>query len=243
MKHVSQFGLPKKRKQTLDILEKAFTEGNLDPHDYENRLDIVMQADSIDKLDLVLSDFPEHYVKELGSNIKSSSVIAPESIAPQDHDKLSLNILGGKSLVIDNVNTSSSRIFTIIGEQNIKFNDPNLKNTKSDYEVVTIVGETNVDLRNQCLEGAVVKLRMTKIVGEVNIKVLPGTVVEDRTKKILSEYSHVLKSKTWKNKIYNAFSSSKEDAVPTVTDKVNCHLILEGISVLGSVNITVYDVQ
>ncbi|KXX69919.1 DUF1707 domain-containing protein [Flammeovirga sp. SJP92] len=242
MKHVSQFGLPKKRKQTLDILEKAFTEGNLDPHDYENRLDMVMQADSVEKLDLVLSDFPENYVKEPNANSNKPQVIDPENVAPQNHNKLSLNVLAGKSLVIDNVNTSSSRIFTIIGEQNIRFSDQNLQNTKSDYEVVTIVGETNVDLRSKCLEGAVVRLRMTKIVGEVNIKVLPGTIVEDRTKKFLSEYTHVMKSKTWKSKIYNAFTSNKEDAVPTVTEKVNCHLILEGVSILGAVNITVYDV-
>ncbi|NME70041.1 DUF1707 domain-containing protein [Flammeovirga aprica] len=242
MKHVSQFGLPKKRKQTLDILEKAFTEGNLDPHDYENRLDMVMQADSVEKLDLVLSDFPEQYRKESNVSTSSSSVIAPENHAKQNHNKLSLNVLAGKSLVIDNVSTSSSRIFTIIGEQKISFSDPNLQNTKSDYEVVTIVGETSVDLRNQCLEGAVIKLRMTKVVGEVNIKVLPGTIVEDRTKKILSEYTHVLKSKTWKNKIYNAFSPNREDGSQKAAGKVNCHLILEGFSILGAVNVTVYDI-
>lgn len=242
MKHVSQFGLPKKRKQTLDILEKAFTDGNLDPHDYENRLDMVMQANSIDELEGVLSDFPTHYTKAI-SKINSSNVIAPEKTAPQDYDKLSLNILGGKHLVIDDVSKSCSRIFTIVGEQKLTFNDPQLEGAKADYEIVTVVGETSIDLRNRCLEGAEIKLRMTKIVGEVNIKVLPGTIVEDRTKKFLSEYTHSLKSKSWARKITNAFNTNKENQVTTIeTDKVNCHLILEGISVLGALNIKVYDI-
>ncbi|MBB6459053.1 DUF1707 SHOCT-like domain-containing protein [Flammeovirga kamogawensis] len=245
MKHSSQFGLPKKRQKALDLLQKAFSDGDLDENDYENRLDLAMKADSEEALKLVFSDFPDQYVNQITS---SKAVGKPTSanklVVNQNVDKLSLNILGGKDSVIHKISEVPSRFFTIVGEQKLSFSSEELTNAEASFEIVTVVGETKIDLRAHCLEGAVLNLRLTKVLGEVNIKVAKGTHVVDHTKKVLSEYKYSLKSKSWSKIFRESFSSYDEDAsvqskeVPTI----NCTVILEGLCVLGSVNIKEYDV-
>ncbi|AZQ61404.1 DUF1707 domain-containing protein [Flammeovirga pectinis] len=246
MKHSSQFGLPKKRQKALDLLQKAFSDGDLDENDYENRLELAMKADSGEALKLVFSDFPDQYVHQItSSKVVGKPVTATKLVVHQNVDKLSLNILGGKNTVIHRLSEVPSRFFTIVGEQKISFSSEELTNAEASFEIVTVVGETKIDLRAHCLEGAVLNLRLTKVLGEVNIKVARGTRVVDQTKKVLSEYKYGLKSKSWKKRFMKTFSSDDEKneiAQSNDAPTVNCTVILEGLCVLGTVNITEYDV-
>ncbi|NLR90361.1 DUF1707 domain-containing protein [Flammeovirga agarivorans] len=239
MKHKSQFGLPKRRKEVVSILEKAFIEGNLDEHDYENRLEIAMNADHVEILDGLLSDFPDQYKNN--TNVIPLKSEASRGVLPQDPNKMSVTVLGEKHLHISTSQYAPSRMFTILGALKLSFDNNAMRNSVSNYEIVTMIGETKVDLRSKCLEGAELKIRIVKVIGEVVIKVAPGTHVIDHTKKILSEHSFSKKSKNWSSKISKVFSNNKAVVTPSVKEKVNCVVVLEGISLLGSITVIEYD--
>ncbi|OHX66172.1 DUF1707 SHOCT-like domain-containing protein [Flammeovirga pacifica] len=240
MNHVSEFGLPKKRKKTIDILEKAFADGDLDQHDYENRLEVALEAKSKSELDDVLSDFPSHYKPK--ETVKTSTFTSDRIAVNQDPNKLSLSILSGRKEVLSNTATAPSRFFTLLGETKITLGSEEYTNATSRFEFINVLGESVIDLRDKCLEGAVIHLRVMISLGEVKIKVAPGTIVTDQSHKVLGENVFKKRSKTWTKKIKKAFTGGSTPVQAQSIDKVNCQIIIEGFNLLGSLNILEYDV-
>ncbi|MBB3697881.1 DUF1707 domain-containing protein [Flammeovirga yaeyamensis] len=240
MNHISEFGLPKKRKKTIDLLEKAFAEGDLDQHDYEHRLEVALAAKSKSELDDVLSDFPSHY--KPSESFKKTTEKQNRLEVNQDPNKLALAVLSGRREVLSNVANAPSRFFTLLGDTKVTVKSPEFINTETRFETINVLGETTLDLRDKCLEGAKVNLRVMCTLGEIILKVAPGTQVIDQTHKILSENSFKKRSKNWSKKIQKVFSNNQQQYPDPSIHKVNCTVVVEGYNILGSLRIMEYDV-
>ncbi|ANQ49256.1 DUF1707 domain-containing protein [Flammeovirga sp. MY04] len=242
MNHISEFGLPKKRKKTIDILEKAFADGDLDQHDYEHRLEVALAAKSKSELDDVLSDFPSHYRPVEPSAKSSEKYIFDRAQVQQDPNKLALAVLSGRREVLSNIENSPSRFFTLLGETKIDLQSPEFRNTESRFETINVLGETTIDLRNKCLDGAKINLRVMCTLGDIKIKVAPGTQVIDQTHKIMSENTFKKRSKNWTKQIQRRFSGKPQQNLNSTVQTVKCSVIIEGYNILGAVKVLEYDI-
>jgi len=101
------FGLEKRRKQVIEMLSKAFINNDLDTHAYAKRVELAIQAKSIEELEEAIYDFPDQYT----SPDKSQ---APTIKTPPKHHFL--NILRKKMIFGRNLSYPNFTNRTILGE-------------------------------------------------------------------------------------------------------------------------------
>jgi len=102
------FGLEKRRKQVIEMLSKAFINNDLDTHAYAKRVELAIQAKSIEELEEAIYDFPEQYFTSSNKNQVSSI-----KTLPKHHF---LNILRKKKIFGRNLTYPNLTNRTILGE-------------------------------------------------------------------------------------------------------------------------------
>lgn len=231
----SAFGLPKKREEVVKVLQTAFTEGNLEEYDYENRLTKAYEAKSLDELKEVIYDFPPQISSSIFPQEREVRGFAPSQPAHQNQflqressNRIHKVVMSDQSYPLPMITNKVERFSNLLGTLRIKAHNAQIQSDNCQINVDCWLGNTKIDLRNPELAGKEVHIYVNGGLGEVNIFVPPGTHVSRPIQLILGEFSH-----RKKNAILHLFDRNKN----IDQDGWAFHLIIHGNFVMGSVRV------
>lgn len=228
------YGLPKKREEVSNILQAAFSEGNLDENEYEKRLDAVYEAKSMEDLKKVLADFPQHIQARLFPEVMSRPVTdsapAPRQPYRSPREIVPIKVLmGDQHYPVPTLTTEDLYASNFLGTQKIDASHAVIQANQISIHVECLMGSTEINLHNPNLAGKQVDLYIHGALGEIKIFVPKGVQVTRSIQVFMGEFK--FKKKNW-NPI-NLFKSAPNVPEQDIVFTLHVH----GSFFLGSVNI------
>lgn len=157
------FGLPKMREKVLDMLGNAYSNNDLDIEEYERRLPLAHNAQSLDELEEVIYDFPE--VKTLFPSVPKSSIFPTSrtnsNLATHGKESSFVNIIGNKQISSFDISEPNIELISGIGENMIDLRDIGSKFTHISIKNYSMIGTLLIRLP----ANAQLKNNMTTVIG------------------------------------------------------------------------------
>lgn len=227
------YGLPKKREEVINLLQEAYTGGNLEDAEYERRLEAVYKAANLEELQQQLFDFPEDVKR------RAFPPEAPER--PQRRPPFTFQephtgvgaplkvLMSSQKFSVQHVDAVPVRTSNILGSQQIDLRGARVAASHVVIYVECILGETKINLHNPDLEGKQVELRVNGTLGEVKIYVPQGVQVRRPVQMLASEFSH----KQRKNKLMKFLAGNSHEPEP----ETPFLLTITGSFLLGNIKV------
>ena len=109
----SAYGVPKLRRQILQRLADAYADDNLELVEYERRVRAAEHATSIDQLEALVADFPNH------RPVSPSEPHGPAGAAAG----AAVTVMGERDLEVRTVQDLPQRVINVMGETRIDLSD------------------------------------------------------------------------------------------------------------------------
>jgi|GEM_PF-2355522 len=230
----SAYGLPKKREAVVKALQNAYTEGNLEETEYENRLTTAYDAKTIADLKEVIYDFPAFIQAEIfpvkGSprTAKINTNFSNRQPSIPTTTNVHRVVMQEDNYPIAVFTERMERFSNLLGTLKILAGNAQIQTDSCHIHLDCWLGNTKLNLVNPELAGKEVHLYIHGGLGEVKILVPPGTQISRRINLFLGEFTH--------RKRMNLMGMFKKEKQPTEND-FSFHLVIHGSFALGSVHV------
>lgn len=171
------YGLPKLREKIINLLETAYVGNEIDTHDYENRLDLVHEAQSVEELKLVIHDFPQR------------DAIFPAKNSPKQKPAYSQQLPSPVQGFIKSLESADA--MTIIGDCHLSSADM----TKPNAKVLRGIGDTVIDLRDVGHKFSNIRIESYSLIGDVRVLVPVNAKVKRKMFILIGEKTQRIRSK------------------------------------------------
>lgn len=178
------FGLPKMREKVIDMLGNAYSSNDLDIEEYEKRLAIAHNSQSVDELKNVIYDFPE--VGTLFPAVAKTSLFSSRShtgLTTSKADSSFLNIVGNKEISAYDISSPTIEVISLIGDTVLDLRDIGSKFTHLKIETYGAIG----NLKIRVPANAQVKKNIFVFIGNLTQKVRGGGFWNKLMSKITKE--------------------------------------------------------
>jgi hypothetical protein len=157
------YGVPAERARIVEVLTDAYARDDLEQAEFERRVERAEEARTIEELEELVADFPEH--------VRTARGVRPTTTGMP---RLSGAALEAEVARLDGL--SAPTTFNLLGDKRVvlRREDPRV------VRAVSIIGDCDVDLRGLAGEGGVVLVKVVALVGDTKIVVPRGTPVEVR---------------------------------------------------------------
>lgn len=230
----SAYGLPKKREAVVKALQNAYTEGNLEEMEYENRLSTAYEAKTIAALKEVIYDFPAFIQAEIfpakGStrNTKITTGFSDRHPSMPTNTNVRRVLFNEDALSVAVITEKMERFSVLMGSVKILAENSQIQTNTPHFHIDCWLGNAQFNLVNPELAGKEVHLYIHGGLSEVKIFVPPGTQISRRISIVLGEFTH--------KKRMNLMGIFKKSKQP-IDNNLSFHLIIHGSFVLGSVHV------
>jgi len=151
-----KYGVPERRDKIITCLENAYAENNLELDEYERRLDLANKAESIEDLEALVFDFPDH---------QKPRTLGPAEFISDESDELKLAIIGDQHLTAEDFSGKAMKTLSIIGDVSI-----DIRRFRNSVDPVCIkVYSLSGDTRIIIPRGMKIKNRMKSILGDYEL--------------------------------------------------------------------------
>lgn len=204
------FGLPKMREKVLDMLGNAYSSNDLDIEEYEKRLALTHNAQSIGELEQVIYDFPE--VENLFPAVPKSSIFPSQfgsALANRGQESSFVNIIGNKQI------------------SSFDISEPNI-------ELITGIGEAVIDLRDIGSKFTHIKVSNYSMIGNLLIRLPANAQLKNSMTTIIGSFKQQVRGEGFWNKLFKRIKKE----VPQISNpNPNPPVFVEltGFSVIGEV--------
>ncbi|PWJ36112.1 uncharacterized protein DUF1707 [Sediminitomix flava] len=240
----TSFGLPKKREEVIGLLQKAYTDNDLEETEYEDRLQKAYEASCLEDLEKVIHDFPNRhtvFATQSAPHFSAPKTAARNANLPDTKTPQHMTaILGEQKLNVRKSYFTPLNVLTVLGEHRLNCQDMVPKANLIPFSVKTVLGDTRIDLRNPQFHGKTIHIAITNLLGETKILVPKGAVIQNMTNTILGDYSE--KHKNNSNLIKKIYKSiTNEPEIPQEElQGVEFTVVLRGTCLLGNVSVAYY---
>ncbi|GAA4833993.1 DUF1707 SHOCT-like domain-containing protein [Algivirga pacifica] len=229
MKEKTTFGLPKKREEIIQLLQKAFTEHNLEEFDFEERLQKAYEAKSIEALEDIVHDFPG-YQKRV-HNTHSFEFERPQASSSSLSSNLSTvtTFLSSSKRSLSLAKTPQGTIVqTLLGESKLQLVEEYIQENNLELTIWGGLSNTDIDLSKGILEGKHITININSLASEVRLILPKGVRIMDHTQNFLGHLSQKTKKK-WRG----IFGKREEELTPPQ----EYTLTLQGLNILSEIKI------
>lgn len=212
------YGLPKKREKVIEALKLAYTNQNLEDHEYERRLNEATNAKSIEELKLVIFDFPADIRASIFPEVTTDSSQQPvNSTLPVHMPKMQV-ILGKDSRNLPELSNALPKISAILSEQKLDFRLSQVPETPINIRVESVLSSTVIDLRNENLRNKQINVHISGALGDIKIMLPRGATIYKNIQLLGSEYKIQDKQRSWIQRLTgtNKKNDNTEDIQLTV---------------------------
>lgn len=165
-KELRHYGVPKIRKKVIDMLNSAFSTGDLELEEYERRIELAEKAKTINQLEEIIKDFPE----ELNKSINSSDIADKKDVV--------FTIIGDREVSVED-NSNKINAITVIGDLSLDFTDTKFNQKVLKTKVFSFMGDTIIKIPKDMK----VKRKFFTLIGDIKYKKAKNT--QDKYNKIL----------------------------------------------------------
>ena len=132
----SRYGLPKLRERVVRRLAQAYSEGELDLDDYEERIRRAEHAVTVGELKDVVADFPDPPV---------TSVSETPDLVSDRSGPFYFTLLGDRDILPDDLEHDAAAVLSIIGDVKVDLSQTRaMEGATFDITSVSLLGDTTV---------------------------------------------------------------------------------------------------
>ena len=189
------YGVPRRRQEIIEMLGEAYARNDLEQDEFERRLELAEQAQTIEELEAVVADFPS------GGSTRSGVPTEQTHLKPMEKVELErrLEKLDGM--------TAPTR-FNFIGDLHITAAPAEPKVLRT----VCIIGDTKVDLRPLSGMPGVFLIKIVSLIGDTRIHVPRGTPVEFRALSLIGDRRRSSKGEGFLSRLARTITGASEKA-------------------------------
>ena len=164
------YGVPARRAQVIELLSEAYARNDLEQAELERRLDLAESARTIEEIEKLVADFPEHM-----------RAVPGRAAVTEGGARLTGTALEHEIVRLDGLAAPTS--FNLIGDGHITLR----RDAPRVARTVSIIGDCNVDLRPLAGEPGAVLVKVVAFIGDTRIIVPRGTHVDLRLTNLIGD--------------------------------------------------------
>lgn len=172
--------MPAARARIVELLTEAYARDNLDQAEFERRVALVEEAQTIEELDELVVDFPDH--------LRSAPNPALSPHLSAGTPPLTGDALESEIARLDGL--SAPTTFNLLGDKRVQLRPEDRRVVRA----VSVIGDCEVDLRRLAGAGGAVLVKVTALIGEIRLIVPRGTPVDIRMIGVIGDHERKRRS-------------------------------------------------
>ncbi len=209
------YGVPAAKQTITRLLSEAYARDDLEQTEFERRIERVEEARTIEELEELVEDFPEHLRKAIDTPTGATDAVRMTG------DELETEIARLDGL-------SAPTTVNLLGDKHIVIRPQDQRVVRT----VSVIGDCEIDLRGLTGEGGAVLVKVIGLIGETRIIVPKATTVDLRLLDIIGDHQRKQRSDSLVKKLAKKFGflEEPEESVPALPGPT---VVVTGFRLIG----------